>query len=149
MATRKNTANQIQTVSVGKKDDNIFLKYRSIHPQFAYKNHYLNIFNTQYKQSSVAQTVGQRHTRQASAVPGKGRGISPVKRVAGKVVVYRGPVVLRQQVFPVGIAVGVVHRAERLAGGAGGVSVLALCLAMCYISKPIPRNNLYTKNMLI
>lgn len=29
-------------------------------------------------------------------------------------------------VFPVGIAVGVVHRAERLAGGAGGVSVLAL-----------------------
>ena len=29
-------------------------------------------------------------------------------------------------VFPVGIAVGVVHRAERLAGCAGGVSVLAL-----------------------
>ena len=52
-------------------------------------------------------------------------------------------------VFPVGIAVGVVHRAERLAGGAGGVSGLALCLAMCYISKPKPRNNLYTKNMLI
>ena len=56
---------------------------------------------------------------------------------------------LRQQVFPVGIAVGVVHRAERLAGCAGGVSVLGLCLAMCYISKPKPRNNLYTKNMLI
>ena len=30
-------------------------------------------------------------------------------------------------VFPVGIAVGVVHRAERLAGGADGVSVLAFC----------------------
>ena len=30
-------------------------------------------------------------------------------------------------VFPFGIAVGVVNRAERLAGGAGGVSVLALC----------------------
>ena len=29
-------------------------------------------------------------------------------------------------VFPVGIAVGVVNRAERLAGGAGGGSVLAL-----------------------
>ena len=29
-------------------------------------------------------------------------------------------------VFPVGIAVGVVHRAERLAGCAGGVSGLAL-----------------------
>ena len=29
-------------------------------------------------------------------------------------------------VFPVGIAVGVVNRAERIAGGAGGVSVLAL-----------------------
>ena len=29
-------------------------------------------------------------------------------------------------VFPVGIAVGVVNRAERLTGGAGGVSVLAL-----------------------
>ena len=28
--------------------------------------------------------------------------------------------------LPVGIAVGVVHRAERLAGCAGGVSVLAL-----------------------
>ena len=26
-----------------------------------------------------------------------------------------------------GLAVGVVHRAERLAWGAGGVSVLALC----------------------
>ena len=52
-------------------------------------------------------------------------------------------------VFPVGIAVGVVNRAERLAGGAGGVSVLAFCLAMCYISKPKPRNNLYMKNMLI
>ena len=55
-------------------------------------------------------------------------------------------------VFPVGIAVGVVHRAERFAGcagGAGGVSVLAFCLAMCYISKPKPRNNLYTKNVLM
>ena len=48
-----------------------------------------------------------------------------------------------------GLAVGVVHRAERLAWGAGGVSGLALCLAMSYISKPKPRNNLYTKNMLI
>ena len=48
-----------------------------------------------------------------------------------------------------GLAVGVVHRAERLAGGVGGVSGLAFCLAMCYISKPKPRNNLYTKNMLI
>ena len=131
------------------KDDNIFLKYRSIHPQFAYKNHYLNIFNTQYKQSSVTQTIGQRHSRQPSAVPGKGRGISPVKRVAGEVVVYRSPVVLRQQVFPVGIAVGVVHRAERLAGCARGVGILGLRLAMCYISKSKPRNNLYTKNMLI
>ena len=52
-------------------------------------------------------------------------------------------------VFPVGIAVGVVHRAERLAGGARGAGILGLRLAMCYISKPKPRNNLYTKNMLI
>ena len=57
--------------------------------------------------------------------------------------------VLRQKSFSVGIAVGVVHRAERLAGGAGCVSVLALRLAMCYISKPKLRNNLYTKIMLI
>ena len=52
-------------------------------------------------------------------------------------------------VFPVGIVVGVVHRAERLTGCSCGVSVLAFCLAMCYISKPKPRNNLYTKNVLM
>ena len=37
-------------------------------------------------------------------------------------------------VFPVGIAVGVVHRAERLAGCAGGVSVLALCQDVSVLS---------------
>ena len=73
------------------------------------------------------RAIGQRHSRQPSAVPCEGRGISPVKRVAGEVVAYRNPVVLRQQVFPVGIAVGVVHRAERLSEGSCGVGILALC----------------------
>ena len=73
------------------------------------------------------RTIGQRHSRQPSAVPTKGRGISPVKRVAGEIVVYYGPVVPRQHVFPVGIAVGIVNRVQRLSEGSCGIGVLALC----------------------
>ena len=74
--------------------------------------------------SALAHTV--RKSRRAGSTD-RIRQTPEVKRVAGEVVAYRNPVVLRQQVFPVGIAVGVVHRAERLSEGSCGVGILALC----------------------